>query len=272
MNLFTLFIFSVVIALNQQDAEGASRHRDGSRRKSKVPASSSSSANSPSSGDDSSSTPIINIATGEIEEPGAKRRNGGGKRRNRKNRNRHRGGGVAEPMSPVDDKNVLKTIARAKFITESRLLKSDWCKSQPVRQTIRTKNGCKGSVINHFCYGQCNSFYIPKDLTVDSKDTSDAGAGVDYFKSCSYCKPKSESWVSVRLKCKSHPGRKRAKHITKKIKRVDGCTCVSVNLDSSPAPPAPAQPKSSPVLTESTVLSTSATPTEILISEDNISP
>ena len=227
MNIITLFACLFLVAF-QHTVESASRHRDGSRRKNKL------STNS-NDGKSSSSVPVhvnntFDESTLDSNAGGNKRSKNsrGNKRRNRKNRNRQRE--ITDTVN--DNKNVLKTIARAKFITESRLLKSDWCKSQPVRQTIRTRNGCKGSVINHFCYGQCNSFYIPKDLTLDGKESDPS---VDYFKSCSFCKPKSESWVSVRLKCKSHPSRKRARHITKKIKRVDGCTCVSVNnlLDSS---------------------------------------
>ena len=120
---------------------------------------------------------------------------------------------------------VLKTSIRAKKVTERRYLKSDWCKSQPVRQHIRTTTDCHGVVINQFCYGQCNSFFIPKDLVIDSNQEN---IQPDYFKSCSFCKPKTLEWVSVRLRCKNIETTKMPRFITKKIKRVKGCMCVAV--------------------------------------------
>lgn len=119
---------------------------------------------------------------------------------------------------------ILKTSMRAKKITERRYLKKDWCKSQPVRQHLRTKNNCHGVVINQFCYGQCNSFYIPKDLVIDV----DQEVVPDYFKSCSFCKPKTLEWISVRLRCKNIGKTGMPRFITKRIKRVKGCTCVAV--------------------------------------------
>ena len=119
---------------------------------------------------------------------------------------------------------VLKTSIRAKKITERRYLKSDWCKSQPVRQQISTTTNCHGVVINQFCYGQCNSFYIPKDIAIDSNEDIEP----EYFKSCSFCKPKTLEWISVRLRCKNIETTKMPRFITKKVKRVKGCTCVAV--------------------------------------------
>ena len=119
---------------------------------------------------------------------------------------------------------ILKTSMRAKKITERRYLKRDWCKSQPVRQHLRTKSNCHGMIINQFCYGQCNSFYIPKDLEIDP----DQEIAPDYFKSCSFCKPKKLEWVSVRLRCKNIEATRMPRFITKKIKRVKGCTCIAV--------------------------------------------
>ncbi|KAL0178846.1 hypothetical protein M9458_024288, partial [Cirrhinus mrigala] len=59
---------------------------------------------------------------------------------------------------------VLASSQEALVVTERKYLKSDWCKTQPLRQTV-SQEGCKSrTVINRFCYGQCNSFYIPRHV------------------------------------------------------------------------------------------------------------
>jgi len=121
--------------------------------------------------------------------------------------------------------NVLKTSQRAKILTEKRYLKKDWCKSRPVKQYIRTKSGCKAVLINQFCYGHCNSFYIPKDLEVHEADEE---LTPQYFKSCAFCKPKSEEWITVRLKCKRAGRKRKRRFIKKRVKRVKGCRCIAV--------------------------------------------
>ena len=120
--------------------------------------------------------------------------------------------------------NILKTSQKAKIITEKRYLKKDWCKSQLVKQRIQTTSNCRGLIINQFCYGQCNSFYIPKDIIIDP----DEKIAPDYFKSCSFCKPKKEEWISVRLRCRNIKRTKMPRFLTKRIKRVKGCTCIAV--------------------------------------------
>ena len=141
---------------------------------------------------------------------------------------------------------ILKTSMRAKKVTERKYLKRDWCKSQPVRQHIQTTTNCHGVVINQFCYGQCNSFYIPKDIVIDA----DQEIVPDYFKSCSFCKPKNLEWVSVRLRCKNIENTKMPRFITKRIKRVKGCTCVAVpDLEKyGPKQPADSEASGPPVL------------------------
>ena len=150
------------------------------------------------------------------------------------------------------NENILKTSMRAKIVTERRYLKKDWCKSQPVRQKVSTRNNCHGVLINQFCYGQCNSFYIPKDIIVDLNQDLDA----DYFKSCSFCKPKREEEVSVRMRCRNIRKTRMPRFITKRIKRVKGCTCIAVpdlNL-SEPKE----NPKSRPPEEQTTTTSTTS--------------
>ena len=57
---------------------------------------------------------------------------------------------------------VLKSSKSALYIAKKELLQQDWCKTEPFEQKIR-EDGCYSKrITNNFCYGQCNSFYIPK--------------------------------------------------------------------------------------------------------------
>uniref|UniRef100_G1QAZ6 Gremlin 2, DAN family BMP antagonist n=1 Tax=Myotis lucifugus TaxID=59463 RepID=G1QAZ6_MYOLU len=52
-------------------------------------------------------------------------------------------------------KEVLASSQEALVVTERKYL-SDWCKTQPLRQTLG-EEGCRSrTVLNRFCYGQCN--------------------------------------------------------------------------------------------------------------------
>lgn len=126
---------------------------------------------------------------------------------------------------PEMDHGALRTTAEAKVITQKRYLKKDWCKSKNVRQNIRTTDGCRGKIVNRFCYGHCNSFYIPNDIVVpggsaliDSADFNDK-----YHRFCSFCMPSVEEVVSVRLRC--NKGRKT---VRRRMKRTASCSCISV--------------------------------------------
>lgn len=67
---------------------------------------------------------------------------------------------------------------------------SGFCKTIPFDQKI-SHTGCKSRIItNHYCYGTCNSFYIPS-----------VSNGTLPFTSCSYCQPRHYRWTSIRLKC-----------------------------------------------------------------------
>ncbi|XP_051951991.1 gremlin-1a [Xyrauchen texanus] len=118
------------------------------------------------------------------------------------------------PSSVVDE--VLNSSQVALHVTKRRYLKLDWCKTQPLKQTI-IEDGCqKRDIIISFCYGQCNSFYIPHVYQEDS-----------VFKSCSMCKPKTFTTVTYTLVCPGQiPFTK-----TKRVRRVKECRCTSVDLD-----------------------------------------
>jgi gremlin len=125
---------------------------------------------------------------------------------------------------------VLKSSKSALYIAKKELLKQDWCKTEPFQQKIR-EDGCYSKrITNNFCYGQCNSFYIPKM----SKRRKRAHGGkrnkhqVDSFRSCAYCKPKEYKFMTVTLKCPSlTPSYRR-----KRIQIVQECRCIAQNMDN----------------------------------------
>ncbi|XP_072341001.1 gremlin-1a isoform X2 [Scyliorhinus torazame] len=117
--------------------------------------------------------------------------------------------------SNVDE--VLESSHEALHVTERKYLKRDWCKTQPLKQTIH-EEGCNSrTIINRFCYGQCNSFYIPRHVR------KEAGS----FQSCSFCKPKRFTTMTVTLNCPDlQPSIKK-----KRIQRVKQCRCISIDLN-----------------------------------------
>ena len=112
--------------------------------------------------------------------------------------------------SDRDDSANLLTVMKAEY------LKPDWCKTQPLKQVIREKGCLKRKIMNNLCYGQCNSFFVP-----EVSDTDPA------FVSCTFCKPKRFSWMTITLRC---PG-KRPRFKRKRIQRIQKCRCMPQKLD-----------------------------------------
>uniref|UniRef100_A0A8C7K5Q1 Gremlin 2, DAN family BMP antagonist n=1 Tax=Oncorhynchus kisutch TaxID=8019 RepID=A0A8C7K5Q1_ONCKI len=102
--------------------------------------------------------------------------------------------------------------SRSHICQSRRYLRRDWCKTQPLRQTV-SEEGCRSrTVVNRFCYGQCNSFYIPQP-----------------FQSCSFCRPHRITQLTVQLDC---PGLQPAfRH--RKVQRVKQCRCMSVDVSGN---------------------------------------
>ncbi|KAM4662823.1 gremlin-1 [Discoglossus pictus] len=111
---------------------------------------------------------------------------------------------------------VLESSQEALHVTERKYLKRDWCKTQPLKQIIH-EEGCNSrTIINRFCYGQCNSFYIPRHIHREEGS----------FQSCSFCKPKKVTSMMITLNCPElQPSTKR-----KRITRVKQCRCISIDL------------------------------------------
>ncbi|XP_058469721.1 gremlin-1a [Solea solea] len=119
------------------------------------------------------------------------------------------------PVSSTDE--VLESSQEALHVTERRYLRLDWCKTQPLKQTIREDGCLSRTIINRFCYGQCNSFYIPRHVYQDG----------NAFESCSACKPKSFSTVTYTLFCPGQiPSTRR-----KRVQRVKQCRCTTIDTD-----------------------------------------
>lgn len=112
---------------------------------------------------------------------------------------------------------VLESSQEALHVTERRYLRLDWCKTQPLKQTIHEEGCLSRVIINRFCYGQCNSFYIPRHNYQDG----------DVFQSCSACKPKTFSTVTYTLFCPGQTPNTRKK----RIQRVKQCRCTTIDMD-----------------------------------------
>lgn len=111
------------------------------------------------------------------------------------------------PLMSGNSKNQLTLTLMGKF-------KNTWCKTETFQQLIKEPGCLPTEVLNRFCYGQCNSFYIPRTLRKRTKRK--------VFKSCGVCKPKRTHISIVVLKC---PGRKKGyKH--KKVRTVKECQCM----------------------------------------------
>lgn len=126
---------------------------------------------------------------------------------------------------------VLKSSKNALVVTKKEYLQKDWCKTEPLVQKIKEEGCLTRTIINKFCYGQCNSFYIPKNpkrrhskkkLMEESEDEDLNGAA---FKSCSFCRPKKFTWITVIMRC---PGLTQ-QFKKKKIQRIKQCKCISGN-------------------------------------------
>nr|XP_020459526.1 gremlin-1 [Monopterus albus] len=119
------------------------------------------------------------------------------------------------PASTTDE--VLESSQEALHVTERRYLRLDWCKTQPLKQTIHQEGCLSRAIINRFCYGQCNSFYIPRHIYQDG----------NAFQSCSACKPKTFSTITYTLFC---PGQTPSTR-KKRVQRIKQCRCTAIDAD-----------------------------------------
>ena len=104
------------------------------------------------------------------------------------------------------------------FIMRKSDLRSDWCKTRPLKQTIKVPGCLPVQVMNNFCYGQCNSLYIPNHASEQP-----------LFESCTTCMPQRSFTKTVTLRCPSLPVKFR-KHRYLHSKK---CRCTSVKWSTN---------------------------------------
>lgn len=89
-------------------------------------------------------------------------------------------------------------------------MRRNLCQTVPYKQKIQEPGCISRTVLNAYCYGSCNSFFIPAN-----------GNDSLPFTSCAFCLPRRYRWTTVRLKCPdSVPAIKR-----KKVQIVTKCRC-----------------------------------------------
>lgn len=142
---------------------------------------------------------------------------------------------LLKELAAYNGQKLLKSSKNALVVTKKEYLKKDWCKTEPLVQRVREEGCLTRTIINRFCYGQCNSFYIPKNprrrrmrqplAAEDERDDMDQNGAA--FKSCSFCKPKKFMWITITLRCPSlNPPYKK-----KRIQRIKQCKCTSVDVN-----------------------------------------
>ncbi|XP_076833771.1 gremlin-2 [Brachyhypopomus gauderio] len=141
------------------------------------------------------------------------------------------------PRRPEVKHEVLSSSHEALVVTERKYLRSDWCKTQPLRQTVGMEGCVSRTVLNRFCYGQCNSFYIPRaqprpHAQPRPRHGRKPAPGPKHdapFQSCGFCRPHRITTVTVRLRC---PGL-RPPYRHRKVQRVKQCRCVAVSVSDA---------------------------------------
>ncbi|GAB0097609.1 uncharacterized protein DMENIID0001_132690 [Sergentomyia squamirostris] len=161
----------------------------------------------------------------------------GGRRRQQYNDTTSGGppGDIFADLQAYRADKLLKSSKNALVVTRKEYLKKDWCKTEPLVQRIREEGCLSRTIINRFCYGQCNSFYIPKSPRRSRRNrgrSQQVRNGHDFededltgaaFKSCAFCKPKRFTWITVTLRCPSMTPQLRKK----RIQRIKQCKCIA---------------------------------------------
>jgi len=122
------------------------------------------------------------------------------------------------PKSKVEKDGLTSNDEEDVVIMKRSELRKDWCKTRSFKQTIKIEGCLPVQVINNYCYGQCNSLYIPSH---DSKQP--------WFESCTSCLPQRTFTKTVTLRCPSLPVKFR-KH---KYLHSKKCRCTAIQRWSS---------------------------------------
>lgn len=139
-------------------------------------------------------------------------------------------------LTGFNGRKVLKSSKNALTVTRKEYLKKDWCKTEPLVQKIKEEGCLTRTIINRFCYGQCNSFYIPKNpkkknykhgKTSYEGEDDEVDLNGAAFKFCAFCKPKKFTWITVTIRCPTLVPQLRKK----RIQRIKQCKCMTEVLN-----------------------------------------
>ncbi|KFM58645.1 Gremlin-2, partial [Stegodyphus mimosarum] len=152
-----------------------------------------------------------------------------GHRRHRKRKRRHRL--VLKPRENnrnylTDSKEdtreqhrlLLNSDSPGYVISSASEVKKDWCRTIPLRQKVSETHCRSKNIMNNFCYGQCNSFFIPQAGRTGNNKVA--------FQSSAFCKPHRRKWANITLSC---PGRDPPK-VYKTVLIVESCRCSEEKL------------------------------------------
>ena len=124
-----------------------------------------------------------------------------------------------EDIAPRSD-NMLNQLSGESLaiLGQIKSVNKESCRAKLFNQTIMLP-GCESRVIkNRFCYGRCNSFYVPLDETQNQFR----------FKTCSVCKPIKSSIIEVRLKCLSSELKPTKRKV--RVEKIESCRCVAESV------------------------------------------
>ncbi|KAL8605797.1 hypothetical protein ACOMHN_066387 [Nucella lapillus] len=127
-----------------------------------------------------------------------------------------------KPSSDRKERRPIRGSRKAVVVTKKTYLKKEWCKTQPLKQVVRMKGCLKTKILNNFCYGQCNSFFIPKKARRDKN--------AEAFLSCGFCRPRRFRWILVTLRC---PGKNGVRFKRKRVQFIKKCRCMAQEVSLS---------------------------------------
>ncbi|VDP13003.1 unnamed protein product [Soboliphyme baturini] len=99
-------------------------------------------------------------------------------------------------------------------IATADAFQKDMCRTMRLKQRISVRGCVSKTVVNSFCYGQCNSFFIPEPRGFGTRLRP-------AFESCSVCKPRELTRITIKLHC---PMRERTV-LTRTYLKVKRCVC-----------------------------------------------
>ncbi|KAI1295639.1 Gremlin-2 [Halotydeus destructor] len=106
--------------------------------------------------------------------------------------------------------------------------KNHRCRMKPFQQLVEAEGCITRNITLNLCMGHCKSFFIPKIVPLavtapGGPSGGDTEGPSKVFKSCSTCKPKTQTWRRVRLECPALADR--FKYF--KYRKIEECSCLA---------------------------------------------